>query len=142
MIWNNITYFKNDLNGPKEKVIKSLITGAGLNDEIFRQIMERENEYTSAVGKGVSFVGLHKTEEKPHIIVGVSKKGIDFNAFDGVPVKIIIIFIGGKDKTEYVEIVSSILSLLNQRIVRNNILSATSQQELGSLIKKEETNEE
>ncbi len=142
MIWDKIVFFKNDINGKKEEAIQQLLYEAQIDDVLIKRVLERENEYSSAVGKGVSFIGIKEPVEKPVIIIGISKGGIDFNAFDGISVNIIVVFIGGKDTEEYVEIVSLILSLINQRTVRKSIISANSQQELISIIKKEELNEE
>jgi len=141
MIWDNVVYFKNDIKGEKQEAIKVLASGANIDNSLLKRVLERENEYSSAVGKGVSFIGIKEPVEKPVIIIGISKEGIDFNAFDGIPVKIIIVFIGGEDTEKYVEIVSLILSLVNQITVRKSIISAHSQQELISIIKKEELNE-
>jgi len=141
MIWDKIVFFKNDIKGKKEEAIQQLLSEAQVDNALINRVLGRENDYSSAVGKGVSFIGIQKPLEKPIIIVGVSKEGIDWDAFDGIPVNIIIVFIGGRDAEEYVDNVSSILSLINQSAIRRNIVQSRSREGLISVVKKEELNE-
>lgn len=124
-----------DIKGTdKNSVIRELLSHCDLaldnlpEEEIFRLFLEREEEQTTALGEGVAFPhvrlpGLTKLQ----IVIGCSKKGIDFKAMDKKPVQFIILMLVDRTKpNELLKTRAAIAKLLAKEINRIKLLAADS----------------
>ena len=113
----------------KEKALKELYQNLcdknklKFSNEIYKKILTREKEFPTGFGKGIAIPHLKLKNFKNIILhVGISKKGIQFDSIDGIPVKIIfLIFAGTKDEKNYLYLVRDLIQFVNKEnlIVQN-----------------------
>lgn len=105
--------------------------------EITAAVLEREALMATGIGMGVAvpharLAGL----ERPHIAVGLSPHGIDFDAPDGIPAHIIcLILTPVQDNGAQLEILADIAATFRNEELRERIQHATSHTEFLALIK-------
>lgn len=88
-------------------------------------IMDREKIVSTGIGMGVSIPHAKlPTYDDFFIVIGVLSKGIDWNAIDGAPVRLVFM-IGGPDdqQTEYLQILSALTQALKNEDRRKKILA-------------------
>lgn len=95
-------------------------------DAFFQEILERERVSNTALGQDVA-IPHARTEQCTEILIAVgrSPEGIDFDAKDGQPVR--LIFLIGTPKqmvTEYLRVVGNLARLLRQDQLRQSLLAA------------------
>ncbi len=95
-------------------------------DAFFNEILERERVSNTALGHDVA-IPHARTDQCSEIVVAVgrSAEGIDFEAKDGQPVK--LIFLIGTPKamvTDYLRVVGNLARLLRQDDLRQQLLEA------------------
>jgi len=102
-------------------------TGCVANfDAFFQEILERERVSNTALGHDVA-IPHARTEQCSDILIAVGRNtnGIDFEAKDGQPVR--LIFMIGTPKqmvTEYLRVVGNLARLLRQDALRQSLLEA------------------
>ncbi len=102
--------------------------------EMFRQaIFSREQIVSTGIGMGVA-VPHAKLKEFSNFFIAIGiqrKKGLDWNALDKVPVRLVFM-IGGPDnkQTEYLQILSLLTSAIRDVDLRKQLLNAQSQEEV------------
>ncbi len=102
----------------------------------FRQaIFDREKIVSTGIGMGVAIPHAKLDAYNDFFIaIGVLKTGIDWNALDGAPVRLIFLIGGPDDKqTEYLRILSSVTSILRDEELRKNLIGTTLPKEVMSL---------
>jgi len=93
---------KNLKSTNKDDVLKELsnLLGEEIKDKkkIVKILSERENLGSTGIGQGIA-VPHGKVEglDKLVAVLGISKKGIDFNSLDGEPVYIFFLLVAPKD---------------------------------------------
>ncbi|MBI4506747.1 MAG: PTS sugar transporter subunit IIA [Chloroflexi bacterium] len=95
-------------------------------DAFFKEILERERVSNTALGHDVA-IPHARTEQCTEILIAVGRSadGIDFEAKDNQPVR--LIFLIGTPKqmvTEYLRVVGNLARLLRQDDVRQRLLDA------------------
>ena len=95
-------------------------------DAFFQEILERERVSNTALGHDVA-IPHARTEQCTEILVAVGRsgEGIDFEAKDGQPVR--LIFLIGTPKqmvTDYLRVVGNLARLLRQDGVRQQLLES------------------
>ena len=95
-------------------------------DAFFQEILERERVSNTALGHDVA-IPHARTEQCTEILVAVGRsgEGIDFEAKDGQPVR--LIFLIGTPKqmvTDYLRVVGNLARLLRQDGVRQQLLDS------------------
>lgn len=104
------------------------------NKKRFRQaIFDREALVSTGIGMGVA-VPHAKLEGFPNFFIAIGiqrKKGLEWNALDKAPVRIIFM-IGGPDnkQSEYLQILSQLTSAIRDVELRKALLKADSSQEV------------
>jgi len=104
--------------------------------ERFRQaIFDREKIVSTGIGMGVAIPHAKLAAYDDFFIaIGVLKSGIDWNALDGAPVRLIFLIGGPDDKqTEYLKILSSLTGVLRDEELRKNLIGTTLPKEVISL---------
>jgi fructose-specific phosphotransferase system IIA component len=95
-------------------------------DAFFQEILERERVSNTALGHDIA-IPHARTDQCTEILIAVgrSKPGIDFEAKDGQPVR--LIFLIGTPKpmvTDYLRVVGNLARLLRQDEIRQLLLDA------------------
>ena len=107
----------------------------GLND-----IFKREDMGSTGIGKRIALPHAKtKAVDELMITFGISKNGISYNSVDDENVNIFFMFLCPENKTqEYLKVLARISRLIREDKFVNDLLKATSNQELLELIRKEE----
>ena len=107
----------------------------GLND-----IFKREDMGSTGIGKRIALPHAKtKAVDELMITFGISKNGISYNSVDYENVNIFFMFLCPENKTqEYLKVLARISRLIREEKFVNDLLKATSNQEILELIRKEE----
>ena len=107
----------------------------GLND-----IFKREDMGSTGIGKRIALPHAKtKAVDELMITFGISKNGISYNSVDDENVNIFFMFLCPENKTqEYLKVLARISRLIREDKFVNDLLKATSNQEILELIRKEE----
>ena len=130
----------------KEGVIKELISilheqNAIIDEKsVFEAAMEREKIMTTGVGRQVAIPHCKISNgQEFSIAFGISVEGIDFNAIDNQPVKIIFLLVGPEDNPGmHIRLLSRISRLISKETLREKLLRVKKAEEAFKLLKIEE----
>jgi PTS system nitrogen regulatory IIA component len=128
----------------KEETLDTLISktielkGLPDGDRFHKAIFDREKIVSTGIGMSVAIP--HAKLPSFHeffIVIGVLKKGVDWNALDNAPVRLVFL-IGGPDdrQTEYLKILSALTVGLRNEELRKQLISASSSKELLKLLEE------
>lgn len=110
-------------------------------DDLLRSIKERENERTTAVGHGVA-IPHGRTEVGDGIqgVLGICHEGVEFDAPDGEPVKLMMLVVTPRDhEKQHLEVMASLASMVRDPLVRTRLVSAIDANDAWEVIESEET---
>ena len=112
-----------------------LIDGA-LRGELIRLIIEREEKGSTGFGKGVAVPHVkHAGIPRMAAAIGISHKGVDFNALDTAPVYSIVLLLSPEDRPdEHLQAMENIFSNLQKDTFRRFLRQATEVSEVLELI--------
>lgn len=100
-------------------------------------LKEREEIMTTGIGFGIAVP--HAKLESVHKIafaIGISKKGIDFNSIDGKPVHLVVLVAAGeRQHKEYLKLLSKIMSVLKNDLIRNEMIEAKSTKDIIEILR-------
>ncbi len=100
-------------------------------------LKEREEIMTTGIGFGIAVP--HAKLESVHKIayaIGISKKGIDFNSIDGKPVHLVVLVAAGeRQHKEYLKLLSKIMSVLKNDVIRNEMINAKTTKEIIEILR-------
>jgi len=107
----------------------------GLND-----IFKREDMGSTGIGKRIALPHAKtKAVDELMITFGISRNEISYNSVDDENVNIFFMFLCPENKTrEYLKVLARISRLIREEKFVNDLLKATSNQEILELIRKEE----
>jgi PTS system nitrogen regulatory IIA component len=123
-------------SGSRETVLEALIEMLNkkgkLNDrEAFRKaIFERERIVSTGIGMGVAVPHAKLSGYDDFFIaVGILKNGIDWQALDNVPVRLVFMIGGPENKqTAYLRLLSNLTSLIKDEERRKKMLTLNSKE--------------
>ncbi len=127
-----------------EELIKFLIKSHNLSmdrfEEFVKVVHDRELEQSTALGNSVAIPhGIIEDEEGIIGVLGLSRKGIDFNASDKQAVHLVILLLTPKDQaTKHLKILAEMVKLVHDPYVRKQIFESESAAELYEVIHHEE----
>ena len=103
----------------------------------YKAIIEREKIVSTGIGMGVAIPHAKLAScEDFFIVIGIVKKGIDWNAMDGGDVRLIFMIGGPDDKqTEYLQILSRLTFALKDEHRRKKLLTLNSPNAIIDLLK-------
>ena len=118
----------------KEEALQQLVSktfdAAELPDrERFHEaILHRESIVSTGIGMGVAIPHAKLASYNNFFIaIGILQTGIDWNALDGAPVRLLFLIGGPDDKpTEYLKMLSNLTHLLRDEELRKQLITATS----------------
>ncbi|WP_432799204.1 PTS sugar transporter subunit IIA [Poriferisphaera sp. WC338] len=124
-----------------DKLIEANVVDADLKDDLVSLIIERENHGSTGFGKGVAVPHVkHEKITKMSAAVGVSQKGIDFNALDKQPVYSVFMLLSPKDQTdEHLQAMENIFTNLQKDQFRRFLRQATTADEIKDLLHEADT---
>lgn len=127
----------------RDEAIKTLVTmiheAGKLQDRyaFYEAIIEREKIVSTGIGMGTAIPHAKlNSYDNFFIAIGILRKGLDWNALDGSPVRIIFLIGGPDDKqTEYLQILSKLTQLIKDDQTRKKMLTLNSPEDIIKLFK-------
>ena len=109
-------------------------------DKFYQTILEREQEGTTGLGRGVAIPhGKSNVVNYLALVVGRSKEGIDFNSRDGQPVHLFFMVADYEGHSpEYLKMVAQLTRNVRQDDYREELLQADSEKEIIEITKNHE----
>lgn len=106
-------------------------------DAFYNAIMDREKIVSTGIGMGVAIPHAKLTDYDDFFIaIGILQKGVNWNALDHAPVRLIFMIGGPDDKqTEYLQILSNLTVVLKDEERRKKILTLNSPDAIIALFK-------
>lgn len=143
----NVNGIKLDLEATeKEGVLEEMVDIlAGVKDigdkkSILRALVERENLGSTGIGQGIA-IPHGKTDKVDGLVavLGVSRKGVNFEALDGEPVYILFLLVAPKDTAgPHLKALAQISRLLRDSYFCELLRRCKTPKEVFDLISKEE----
>lgn len=133
----------------RDEVITELVDAAvaaggvskTLRDELIKEIVGREKHGSTGFGKGVAVPHVkHEKIKKMVAAIGVSQKGVDFNALDKAPVYSVVLLISPKDKPdEHLQAMENIFSNLQKDNFRRFLRQSSTAEAIKDLLHEADT---
>ena len=136
-----------DLKGRvKREVLEEMVAEltfkfAGLNKErLLEVILERERLGSTGIGYGVAIPHARlKGLNSIIILFGRSLSGVEFQALDERPAHLFFLIVAPEDSTTaHIKILARISHLLQDAVLRNRLMMASTQEEIFSIIAEED----
>ncbi len=114
---------------------------AGIRDELIKKVLEREKNGSTGFGKGVAVPHVkHEQLPKMAAAIGVSQKGVDFNALDKEPVFSIVLLLSPLDKPDdHLQAMENIFANLQKDTFRKFLRQATTVEDVTELLHEADT---
>lgn len=120
-------------------IVEALQKAGKLEDpnSFFQAILDRERIVSTGIGMGVAIPHAKLSSYDDFFIaIAILQKGVDWNALDGAPVKLIFLIGGPDDKqTEYLQILSRLTFALKDEERRKKMLTLNSPTAIIDLLK-------
>jgi PTS system fructose-specific IIA component/PTS system nitrogen regulatory IIA component len=119
-----------------DALIQADAVPAELRDELIDRILERERTGSTGFGKGVAVPHV-KHEKLPRMVgtIGISEKGIDFNALDREPVYSVVVLLSPTDQPDqHLQAMENIFSNLQNAVFRRFLRQANTVDALSELV--------
>lgn len=111
-------------------------------DIILDLLRKREQLGTTAIGKGIAIPHCRSiATEKMTVVVGVAPEGIDFDAPDQLPVRLLFVIIAPPQDVTYLPFLGKLVELVRDEAARKRLLRIKSLKGLKTVI-TEATNDE
>jgi len=126
------------ISSTKETVLEELVdllVSAGMIKErgsVVTAVQNRENKMSTGMQHGIAIPhGKSDTVDSLVCAVGLCRSGIDFDSIDGESCKIFILTVSPINRTgPHIQFLAEISRLLNEEHVRNQLLHASSEEEV------------
>ena len=101
------------------------------------EVVKREQKQSTGFGRGIAVTHGHTDTGSILIALGVSCKGIEYDAIDNKPVDLIFMIANPPDRQcEYLRILSALVKLLRKPDFRSDILACKAVKEQETLIRE------
>jgi len=109
-----------------------------LRDDVIAMIIDREKHGSTGFGKGVAVPHVkHEKIKKMVATIGISARGVDFNALDKAPVYSVVMLMSPKDKPdEHLQAMENIFRNLQKDTFRRFLRQASTRDEILELIEE------
>ncbi|MEE9211567.1 MAG: PTS sugar transporter subunit IIA [Phycisphaeraceae bacterium] len=126
------------INELVDALIATKAAPKSLRDELIRLILDREKHGSTGFGKGVAVPHVkHKKIKKMAAAIGVSQKGVDFNALDKAPVYSIVLLLSPMDSPdEHLQAMENIFSNLQKDTFRRFLRQAVTCDDVQDLLQE------
>ena len=135
-----------DRNGVIAELVSSLekagVLGKGKAREITKAVIERENEASTGMGKGIAVPHVkHPAVKDVVAAIGQSSSGIDFSALDKQPVYSVVLLISPvEDPDKHLQAMESVFRHLHKDKFRRFLRQCRSAKEIEELVKEADEN--
>ena len=124
------------------ELVSALVKVKPLKDEkaILQSLLERENLGSTGIGQGIA-IPHGKTDKVSELIafLGISRKGVNFDALDGEPVYVFFLLIAPKESAgPHLKALARISRLLRDDYICQSLIKAKSSEEVFEIISREE----
>lgn len=114
---------------------------ASARKAIYKSVVDREQEQSTAIGRGAALP--HGHVEKGSAIrgvLGICPDGVDFDAPDGEPVRLIVLIVTPKEHQQrHLEVLASLNTMLADPVARTRLVAAPNANEAWEVLESEET---
>jgi PTS system fructose-specific IIC component/PTS system nitrogen regulatory IIA component len=109
-------------------------------EEILEALREREAKMSTGIHKGIAIPhGKTNAIESLHGVLGISKKGIDYDALDGQPVYLLFMLLAPqKDSEKHLKLLKRLAGLLDNPQFYTDLVAQNDAQSANGIIKKYE----
>jgi PTS system fructose-specific IIC component/PTS system nitrogen regulatory IIA component len=109
-------------------------------DEILESLREREAKMSTGIHKGIAIPhGKTHIMDKMYGVLGISKRGINYDALDGQPVYLVFMLLAPlKDSEKHLRVLKRLAQLLDNSQFFTDLLSQRDAQGVAGVIKKYE----
>jgi mannitol/fructose-specific phosphotransferase system IIA component (Ntr-type) len=121
-----------------DALIASGATTAKLRDDLIRAVMERERRGSTGFGRGVAVPHVkHKSVKHMAAAIGLSDRGVDFNALDKQPVYSVFLLLSPEDRPEeHLQAMEVIFKNLSKDTFRRFLRQAQTTEEVRTLLEE------
>ncbi|WP_372797655.1 PTS sugar transporter subunit IIA [Pontiella sp.] len=109
-------------------------------EELYQSVVAREKEMSTAMGQNIAIPHGH-IEKGPAIqgVMAICREGLEFDAPDQAPVKLIMLIITPKDKKDmHLKVLSSLSSMISDGAIRDRLIAAMSPEDAMEVIESKE----
>jgi mannitol/fructose-specific phosphotransferase system IIA component (Ntr-type) len=119
-----------------DSVVASGTVPMALREEVLLRVMERERKGSTGFGRGVAVPHVkHKGVTKMAAAIGLSQRGIDFNALDKQPVHSVVLLVSPEDKPEdHLQAMEVIFKNLSKETFRRMLRQAATSDDVRQLL--------
>jgi PTS system nitrogen regulatory IIA component len=105
-------------------------------ERIIRKILDREAEMSTGIGYGIAIPhGRIDGIDRVYMIAGRLVKGIDFNAIDEQPVRLVFMMLSPVNaSSQYTQLLSSLSRIMSYEEIRNNLIETDTQEKFLDVI--------
>jgi nitrogen PTS system EIIA component len=106
------------------------------SDAFFQAVLEREKLVSTGIGMGVAIPHAKQSHFPDFFLaIGVHRRGVDWDALDGSPVRLIFLIGGPDDKqSQYLQLLSTLTSSLRDPERRRKLTQASTAAEVLQLL--------
>lgn len=103
-----------------EALVAAGAVSASIKEELIKALIDREKKGSTGFGKGVAVPHVkHPKIKKMVAAIGISQKGLDFNALDKAPVYSVVLLLSPENKPEeHLQAMEIIFSCLQKDVFR------------------------
>jgi mannitol/fructose-specific phosphotransferase system IIA component (Ntr-type) len=133
-------------SGQRDEVIGELvdalvaagIASAKLRDELVKSVLERERRGSTGFGRGVAVPHVkHKSVKTMAAAVGLSDRGVEFNALDKQPVYSVFLLLSPEDRPEeHLQAMEVVFKNLSKDTFRRFLRQAATVDEVRTLLEE------
>lgn len=109
-------------------------------EELYQSIVDREKDMSTAMGRGIA-IPHGRIQKGPAIqgVMAICRDGVDFDAPDETPVKLIMLIVTPEDKKDmHLKVLASLSSMVSDEAIRTRIIAAISPEDAMEVIESEE----
>jgi len=149
-----LTFFDQELfikefkGTTKDEVLAEAAQCLENSDRVFKAdividlLRKREQLGTTAIGKGIAIPHCRSiATERMTVVVGVASKGVDFEAPDQLPVRLLFIIIAPPQDVNYLPFLGKLVELIRDEAIRKRLLRIKSLNGLKTVITEATNNE-
>ena len=126
----------------KYEIIRNMINLSTIDDNLkeyaYEKVKEREELQPTSVGNGIGIAHAKIDKiEKLDVLVGVVKDGIDYDAYDDIPVNLIVVILSPiENNREYLTVLSKISRFCRKESIIEKILLENKREYIEELFAK------
>lgn len=115
-------------------------TGNEARDEILAAVRDRESKMSTGIKKGIAIPhGKTNAVDRVYGVLGVSKKGVDYDALDGEPVYLLFLMLAPqKDSEKHLRLLKRLAELLDNPAFYTDLLAQKDSTAAHAVIRKYE----